>query len=296
MRKELIPYYSANSKARMFLFEKFVNLNTIANSSRLLYFNYIQNSSSEKEIFMGKTLLYTSNAYCFDFNWVNQFSNDFPFSCPDFSNSPIIAGLWFSCRIFVMFVKKEQSNSTIYNDIDKYLKSKEKSWSDFDRQNFEIALFFGLVNTKQYQQIFNRLSSLLKQKEPGTLSPQEKALTICHQLANWQLSRSVSDNDITLATQLLNDPPAWANYQTTIIGKTWLAICYLNQGEVNKAYENYKKAIQISNMCGYTLFEVKLLLALSKVLKSVGETDKAQECVNLSQNLAHSNNIDFDLL
>lgn len=296
MRKELIPYYASNNKARKFLFEKFINLNTIANSSRLLYLNYIQNSTSDKEIFMGKTLLYTSNAYCFDFNWVNQFDADFPFSCPNFSSSPIISGLWFSCRFFVMHIKRELSSSDIYDDIEKYIISVEKSWSSIDRLNFEIALFFGMVNTKQYQHIFNRLSVLLQKKELETLSPQEKALSLCLQLVNWQLNRKVSDSDIPTAMQLISDTPPWANYQTTIIGKTWLAICHLNQGNANKAYENYKKAIEISSMCGYTLFEVKLLLSLSKILESVGETEKAQECVTLSINLGNNSNIDFDLL
>ncbi|MDY0202194.1 MAG: hypothetical protein RBR40_14530 [Tenuifilaceae bacterium] len=296
MRRELIPYYASNSNARKFLFEKFINLNTIANSSRLLYLNYIQHSNSEKEVFMGKTLLYTSNAYCFDFSWVNQFSADFPFSCPNFSSSPIVSGLWFSCRFLVLHIKRALPSNDIYNDIEKYINSVEKGWSTTDRHNFEIALFFGMASTKQYQQIYNRLSVLLQKKELETLSPQEKALSLCLRMANWQLNRKVSDDDIPTAMQLISDTPPWASYQTTIIGKTWLAICHLNQGNASKAYKNHKKAIEISSRCGYTLFEVKLLLSLSKILESVGEIEKAKECIALSRNLGNNSNIDFDLL
>ncbi|MDD4673222.1 MAG: tetratricopeptide repeat protein [Bacteroidales bacterium] len=296
MRKELIPYYAGNSKARKFLFEKTVNLNTIANSSRLLYLNYLQNSTSEKDVFMGKTLLYASNAYCFDFNWVNQFSDDFPFSCPNFSSSPIISGLWFSCRFFVLHIKKELPSSSIYDDIEKYVNSIGNNWSSVDRHNFEIALFFGMVNTKQYRHIRDRLSYITRKKDLATLSPQEKTLSICYQLANWQLTREIRNINIPTTKQLISDAPPWASYQTSIIEKTWLAICYLNQGNTSKAYEHYKRAIKISSIYGYTLFEVRLLLSLAKVLESVGEHEKAEECVSLSHSLGNNSNIDFDLL
>ena len=295
MRKELIPFYASNSKARKFLFEKFINLNTIANSSRLLYLNYIQNSNSEKDIFLGKTLLYTSNAYCLDFNWINQFASDFPFSSPNFTSSPIISGLWFTCRFFVLYIRRELEYSTIYSDIENYIHSAEQGWLSGDRHNFEIALYLGMVNTKQYRHIAERLSKLLNKKDIEPLTPQEKTLTIGYQLATWQLNREVNV-DIAKVMQLINDTPPWAHYQTTIIEKMWLAICNLSRGNTSKAYENYKKAIEISSMCGYTLFEVRLLLSLSRILETLGEGEKAKECITLSHNLCNNSNIDFDLL
>jgi tetratricopeptide (TPR) repeat protein len=187
-------------------------------------------------------------------------------------------------------------SSSIYDDIEKYVNSIGNNWSSVDRHNFEIALFFGMVNTKQYRHIRDRLSYITRKKDLATLSPQEKTLSICYQLANWQLTREIRNINIPTTKQLISDAPPWASYQTSIIEKTWLAICYLNQGNTSKAYEHYKRAIKISSIYGYTLFEVRLLLSLAKVLESVGEHEKAEECVSLSHSLGNNSNIDFDLL
>jgi tetratricopeptide (TPR) repeat protein len=88
----------------------------------------------------------------------------------------------------------------------------------------------------------------------------------------------------------------WISYHATIIGKSFLAIYYLSIGNLEKAYELYQKAIEISNLAGYTIFEVKLLKNLSKVLISIGEKEKASECDAFVLSLAEKSNVDFEMI
>jgi hypothetical protein len=296
MRRELIPYYASKPEARKHLFEGYININTIANSSRLFYFNYIQHSTKERDQFIGKTLLFTSNTYCLDFNWIEQFSQELSTILPSFNLPPIVSGQWFSCKIIEKFIKGESNSSTINQEIETYIEGQVELWSNKERTNFELALVFGLLSAKQYDLIYNRIKLILDKKTHSQFSQEEKALSVYFELAKWHLTSRFDDNSIQKVIQNLSDIPQWITYQTTIVGKSVLAMYYFTRGQLEKAYENFKKAVEISNHNGYTIFEVKLLKSLASILHSIGELQRAEECLAFSKSLAENNNIDFGSL
>jgi len=296
MRRELIPYYASNARARKFLFERHINLNTIANSSRLLYFNYIQNSTTEKDIFVGKTLLYTSSAYSMDFTWVNQFGADFPMDVPHHGTSPIIAGLWFTCRFIVAFVGGTKDYDVILKHIDFYQAIHQSEWNINDRYNYEIGLFLGLLTTKQYEVIRNRINPLLMEQSHDMMNQEEKALTLYLELAQWHINKTLDDLTAQRILQHMDNTPEWARYQSAIVGKSWMAMYYFTRGHIEKSYEYFKKALEISNVAGYTIYEAKLLYSLSKVLESIGESQRANDCNKLIETLTDRSNIDLGSL
>jgi len=95
---------------------------------------------------------------------------------------------------------------------------------------------------------------------------------------------------------LLGETPQWISYQTYIIAKSFLAMYYLKKGMMNKAYELYRKSVEISNLAGYKIFEVKLLKNLSLVLDSIGEESMAKDCDTFVKSLAEDSNVDCKLL
>jgi len=296
MRRELIPYYASNARARKFLFERHINLNTLTNSSRLLYFNYIQNSISEKELLIGKTLLYSSSAYAMDFTWVNQFENDFPINTPYEGTSAIIAGLWFTCRFIAAFVEDVTNYDKVLTDIGTYESAQHQLWSITDKHNFEIGLFLGLITTKQYKVIRDRIKALLKDKPYEMMNQEEIALAIHLELAQWHINKKFDDPTVQKVQQHMDNTPEWARYQSAIIGKSWLAMYCFTRGHIEKSYEYFKKALEISNIAGYTIYEAKLLYSLASVLESIGESGRALECKNLIKNLTDKSNVELGSL
>lgn len=296
MRRELIPHYANNPRARKFLIEKFIDLNSIAKSSKLLYLNYIQNSISERDIFIGKTLLYTSNAYSLDFNWVNQFNNEYPEDIPPQNVSPLISGLWFSCKLIALLVNNNNSYKSITESINKYTQANMGQWESNDFYNFEIALAVGFICTKQYELIISRIEPLLENANNHILTQYEKALFIHKELAIWLSRKETNKSNLNIIQQYVDDSPVWARNQTAILGYSWLASHFLSHGQIDKAYPYFKKSLEISNFAGYTLYEVKLLSSLSRVLLSLGETERAKECTLLIENLTAKSNIDLGSL
>lgn len=296
MRRDLIPYYANNPVARNLLFEKSININTIANSSRLLLFNYLQNCDRERDFFLGKILLNISNTYGFDFDWVENFTKELPADKLPDNTPPIIAGLWFSCNFFAFQIKDNSNLNYLLTNISAFTDKHSSQWTTLDKYNFELALAFGLIVTKQYGYMYERLSKIITSNESGYLTQEEKALSIYFEFAKWENSKSFDDITAQRVLQHLTDVPSWISYQTAIVGRAVLAMYYFTRGQIDKAYENYRKSVEISNIAGYTVFEVKLLVSLANILISIGEEERAQECMTFSRSLANKANIFFDSL
>ncbi|MFP4556301.1 MAG: hypothetical protein ACLFNU_05460 [Bacteroidales bacterium] len=296
MRGELIPYYAKSKKARKYLFEKNINLNSIVTSSNFLTYNYLQHAKSMTEIFFGKTLLYISNAYNLDFNWIDEFINEMPETPPE-KMPPLVCGLWFSCQEISSFFRNANNQTQISKNIDSFLQSSIlNSWNEHDMLVFELGLVFSLLITKQHQLIVERLSNLFQLSAETKYTSEKKALKIYYGFAKWRVT-SVFDDEIMQELQsLLGEVPSWISYQTNIIAKSWLAMYYLKNGMMNKAHELYRKSVEISNLAGYKIFEAKLLKNLSSVLNSLGEESMAKDCDALFRSLAEDSNVDCELL
>ncbi len=296
MRRELVPYFANNPIARNLLFEKSININTIANSSRLLLFNYLQSCERERDFFLGKILLNISNSYGFDFNWIDNFAKELPADKLPENTPPIIAGLWFSCNFCAIQIKDNSKLKGLLANISTFTNKHSSKWTTLDKYNFELGLVFGLIVTKQYSYMLERLSTIISSNESGYLTQEEKALSIYFEFAKWECKKSFDDITAQRVLQHLTDIPSWISYQTTIMGRAVLAMYYFTRGQIDKAYEQYRKSVEISNIAGYTVFEVKLLVSLAKILVSIGEDERAQECITFSRSLANKTDIFFETL
>jgi tetratricopeptide (TPR) repeat protein len=296
MRRELIPIYASNPIARKFLFERFTNLNSIAVSSRFLIYNYLQNSKVAKDVFFGKTLLCISDAYSLDFSWVNSFSQDFPYKSPLEGSPALISGLWFSCKIMESYFLHKDNFHQIEKSIDEFCDINAKYWNNSERNSFELGLMLGFSISRRYDYIQNRYKHLIETRIDINLTNEEKVIKLFFEYFKWRSTSKFDQTDMQEIHNYLNELPIWISYHATIIGKSFLAIYYLSIGNMEKAYELYQKAIEISNLAGYTIFEVKLLKNLSKVLTSIGEKEKAVECDAFVISLAEKSKVDFDMI
>ena len=127
-------------------------------------------------------------------------------------------------------------------------------------------------------------------------TPEEKALTIYLEYTRWRNTYQFDIDKMKEVEHQLLDLPEWISHQTYILGTSWLAMFYLFQGNLEKAHYLYQNAIEMSNIAGYKVLEMKLLKNLSQILNSLGENERALECDELVKSLSAQSNVDFSLL
>jgi hypothetical protein len=81
-----------------------------------------------------------------------------------------------------------------------------------------------------------------------------------------------------------------------IVGLVVKASYFLSKNDLEKAYENFRYAIELSHFHDYRLFEVRLLKILEANLRKFGENTKANECHILAKNIVGKSGFNFDLL
>ena len=296
MRNALIPFYAKDPRARKYLFEDVVNINTIATSWKFMIFNYLQRVTSEKDKFYAKTLLCISDLLRLDLNWVNRFNDEFPNQTPHNEVSPYVKGLWFSCKLICLYFSDSNRIEEALAQAEQYSKHQESTWNENDLNNFDYGLVIGLLVAKQYDRIHKLLKRFAKPKPKENLIALEKALILTYEYSKWLNESTFDAEKMQDYEGFLNEMPQWNSYIPIIIGKNWLAMYYLSLGKAEKAYELFRKSIEISNMAGYLVFEGRVLKQLYSVLLSLGEKKKAYECESFAKGLVEKKGNIFDLL
>ena len=278
MRHVLIPHYSKNDKAKRFLFEGSFDVNNIVMSGRFLVQNYLLNCETEEAQFYAKTLLYLAAFLNLDTSTIKQDAYFFNNNTPTQNAKPLIAGLWFSCKIMCWkLIHNTHEINSIVADIDLYAHQNEDVWARTDRLDFELGLCSGLIIARHHGVLLNRLKPIITDRPKEDKSPVEKAIAIFYHYALWNIDNRFEDEVMLEIEYYLNELPWGNSYHAIIIGRSFLSLYYLKLGSIEKAYELFQKAIQVSTIAGYRICEVKLLKHLVRVLRKLGETSKAEE-------------------
>jgi tetratricopeptide (TPR) repeat protein len=296
MRNALIPYYAKDPRARKYLFEEVVNINAIATSWKFIIFNYLQKASSEKDKFYAKTLLCISDLLRLNLNWVTRFNEEFPNQTPHHDVSPYLKGLWFSCKTICLYFSNASNIKETIVQAELYSKDQQSTWNENDLNNFDYGLIVGLLVAKQYDVIYKLLKRFATPKPKENLVALEKALILTYEYSKWLKESNFDAEKMQDYEGFLNEMPQWNSYIPIIMGKNWLAMYYLSLGKADKAYELFRKSIEISNLAGYLVFEVRILKKLYSVLLSLGEMKKASECESFAKGLVEKKGEIFDLL
>jgi len=79
-----------------------------------------------------------------------------------------------------------------------------------------------------------------------------------------------------------------------ILGQVLKSSYYLRNNELTRAYDCLKSSIELSNLAGYRIIEVKLLKTLSNVLLKLGENAKSSECNSFALQLIEKTGFQYD--
>jgi hypothetical protein len=296
MRNELIPHYASDRKARKYLFEGVIDFNSIATSWKYLIYSYLQKSTNKKELFYAQTLLCASGLLMLDLSWEIRFQKEFPNPLPHPDVKPYVQGLWFSCKIICTMLSDTSSVDTIINQIETFATEQQAKWDESQMNEFDFGLIFGILVTKRSDFLLKRLKRFEKPRSKENLVSIEKALILFNEHAKWRQTSEFNPEKMQEIEGYLCDMPQWNSYLPILIGKSWLAMYFLSLGKAESAYDLFRKSIEISNLAGYLIFEVKLLKNLNSILLSLGEHKKAAECETFAKGLVEKKGNIFDLL
>ena len=296
MRNALIPHYAKDRKARQFLFQEVVNINSISTSWRFLIYNYLQNSYNEQDIFFANTMLCISGLLRLERSWIDKFSDFFPHDIPNHRVNPYIQGIWFSCKIICQYFSKSVLINDTISRSEKYSKEQLSTWGKKGYYQYYYGLTIGLIVAQKYHSLFTLLNRFSNPAPKGSLNSVEKALILFYEYSKW-LEKPEYDPETMLELQTyMSEMPQWNSYIPLIVGNSWHAMYSLSLGKVERAYELIQKCIEISNLAGYLVFEVRMLKTLNSLLLSLGEPKKAHDCEDFAKGLVNKTGIDFDLL
>lgn len=154
----------------------------------------------------------------------------------------------------------------------------------------------GLVFIKKYDVIEKRLAFLHRWESESTLLPTEKALVVFYEYAIWKRNNTFNTKKMEAISSFLNELPLWNGFYTLILAKAWFAMYFLYQGKLDRALEYYRKAVEVSSISGYLIFEVKLLKNMIPVLEQLGESERAADCKLLANSMLNKTGVEFSLL
>jgi hypothetical protein len=296
MRRKLFPSFFKNETAQKFLLENFVDLDAITGSFILNIESYNKNKFDAKANFIASNLLALSGVLMLNTKYLKNNSSTFNISKPTQNSWPLVLGIWFSNRLFASYFNLFGSFENVASDLENFTNSQYIAYNSNERSEFELGLAYGLILTKKFELLVNRLSYLIKDDGYENLTPVQKALQVFLFFGNWRITNTLSTNNAIRIENNLNQFPPWCSFHPLIIGRSVLSIHYLQASNAEKAYISFRKATEISNISGYKLYEVKLLKNLSEVLVKLSESRKAQECEDFAKSLIIDTPIDYGIL
>lgn len=295
MRRELIPKYATNKLARKYLFESAVDINSITKSYKYTLEAYNKASDNAKSTFFANTLITLSNYLSLEIKDENNPVDILSFSNPPAGISPFVAGLWFSVMIINDYYHNKSQYPTIIKQTNEYIQVHPESTNFEVKADFELGLAIGIIISKRYSDGLQRLDYISNRIENEDFSSTEKALYIHLEFFRWRTTSVFNHQVMNRVKGYIRELPIWNSYYTLILAKAWLALHLINSGNLPKALEMYQKAVEISNLSGYLVYEVKLLKNLIPILEKLGESNRAIECKSLAMSIIDKTGVDFNL-
>jgi len=179
---------------------------------------------------------------------------------------------------------------------EKYSKEQLSTWGRKGYSQYYYGLTIGLIVSQKYHSLYTLLNRFSSPAQKESLSSVEKALILLYEYSKW-LGKPAYDLKTMLKIQTyMSEMPQWNSYIPLIVGDNWYAMYSLSLGKAERAYELMQKSVEISNLAGYLVFEVRMLKTLNSLLLSLGEPKKAHDCEDFAKGLVDKTGIDFNLL
>lgn len=294
MRRDLIPYFSNSTLAQKYLFENCIDFDGIANTFIFNIQSYQNAKNDSKSHYTSTNLLSLSGILTLDLSSLSNNIDLFSKNSPPLSGDPIIAGVWFSNRFMACHFNLFGTMENVARDLDDFTSNQYQKFSQVQQDSFEVGLAFGLILSKNYQLILKR--PYKEYITRNNLTPNQKALATFYLFGQVRTEQEVNPLYFKRLEEFIVDYPEWYNFHPQIIAHALLAISYLYESEPEKANNSFQRAVEISKLAGYKLYEIKLVKTLSLFLRKLGEETRAEECDELAKSLVSNSAIDFKIL
>ncbi|MHC1702296.1 MAG: hypothetical protein AB9846_00180 [Tenuifilaceae bacterium] len=294
MKKILIPIYTKIPIARIYFFETFPDLNNLLGSFTFFLKHYPLNTKNLTDKIYIQILNTYAGFLSMDSGSVERNIKLINSYCPSIEDNPEMVGRWFACMcLHNKLVINSDPLKLIANAFEHLEKLKEINPESAEK--FENAFYPALIIINHFHIIEKQISA-----ENNCISEMQHVSKgesiIYYYLCKLSHGRQIDSNDILHIERSLSLINPTNSYFQRILGLVLKSSFYLNNNDIAKANDSFRNAIEISNLAGYKLIEVKLLKNLSVALLNLGEKTKSIECNKFAESLAEKTGFNFDLL
>lgn len=294
LKNQLISHYASLPHSKKYFMGQFKDLSSLASTARVIPINFINHAQDSSEKAFAQTLLYLSNSYRLNFKWVEEYLTEENSINPPSAFNPLVQGSWFTCSLLANYITNNNIYSTLKN-IDHFT-TQFLGNSTTKRNDFELGLALGLIFSRQFSSMQKRIENHLGKKINHPETAEEYALAIYAFYAHWRATHELSHEQIERVKAYLPHIPLWIEIQTKIVAHSLLSFHSFTVGDIEKGYNLFRDAIEMSNHSKYRVFELLLLNDLHKTLSSIGEEENANQSKSLAQNIAQSYQFDLSLI
>lgn len=291
LRKKLLPIYCNDTNSRQYFFENFPDINNIAGSFANSLNVILQNSYNPDDNYIAHIL----NTYS-GFLSLNEgkIRNSFPKISnivPDFQINSTISGIWFACNLLNSIFFNGDTGEKVLEEAILYQKQLY-SYKHAKLGSFETPLCISLVLLNR----FTELERFITIEKDYSKSTRSNNLLLFNLICKLHNGKNIEIKDIIEIDLVLSQPNPLDSHIPKIIGQVLKSTYYLKSNELEHAYNSYKSSIELSNLAGYSIIEVKLLKTLSRALLKLGENTKSIECNNFAFNTINKTGFQYELL
>lgn len=289
LRKHLLPIYSSIPMARKYYFEDYPDFNYITGSFLVSLDYYLKHYDTDEEEIIGFILNVYSGFFSLDDGRIERYYSKLKDFTPNGNVKPNIAGKWFGCKLLYAYFLKNSKVDSIIEDAINYLKLIRLS-DTYCYGAFESSFYSALVITNQYKV----LSRLTKNDNPNQLPVSKDVLTLFGFVSKIHLGKPLELKDVIEIDIILSQLNPLDSFIYKILGQVLKAFYYLTSKEMTLAYDCFKYSIEISNLAGFKIIEVKLMKNLSASLLRLGEKTKSAECRLFAEQLTAKTGFQYD--
>lgn len=294
MRKILIPIYVKIPEVKKYLFETYPDYNNLLGSFTFCLTQFLNTSINPNDKLHANTLHTYAGFLSMDIGRIDRYYRQIESYTPKLEDHPNSIGRWFACKCMYSFLIDKTDPSHIINEALNYHKKLE-SLKNGQVYQFDNAFYPALIITNQFE-VLENLTSNKTDLEENHQETKIKSLKLYNYLSKLSSGNQLTTNDTLDIERILSQLNPTDSFHPRILGLVLKASYYLNSNDIEKAYECFRYATELSNIAGYKIVEVKLLKNLSVVLSNLGEKTKSIECNKFAESLAEKTGFTFEIL
>jgi len=293
MRSILLPHYASSPRGRKYLTEQNKDINFLTTRFHHNLSLYLRHCRANSEELFANSLLAYSGFLSMDIVRIEKHYGLFRAVELHVDDDPGVAGFVYACRVLHKVIVEAGSPEAIIQQAISYCEGVSGAGDEAEVRFVEAFLpTLLLTDPAEYAGRFIRSRPAVFERQTS----RQGKLWLYQLYQHARLGGEVDFPALRTIEKVYSTLNPLDSYQTLIIGEVAKSGYFVKQNNIPKAYQCFRNALEYSSIAGYKLIEVKLMKQVSAMLRSMGETQKADEIFGLANSLTEKTGFPFGRL